>query len=319
MTPPSRKSYHEDYLPSEKVCSKCGDRKPLDDFARDERIPSGRSSWCKKCTSLYQKGLRDRKAEARKTMVLPESKICSYENCAHSGLMQPLSIFHKCSSNDDGHNNVCKTCISVKQKLSSERTKDKRKENSRKWYQKNKEVSKAKSNQWRNDHPEQAKKTKQIYYASHKEEIKESKRAAINKKPEYYNHMKNAYRRKHWEQKIVGECRRRAKKKGVPFDMKESDLHDPRTGKLPEFCPIFKQIRIDYNAGPDRRCWPSVDRIVPELGYVSGNVWVISFGANTWKSNGSNSEERARIIEIMKGRKKKKEPNTQQQSLFDDL
>jgi hypothetical protein len=285
VTLPSTPLYPKADFPSEKVCTKCGDHKPLDHFAIDKRIPSGRSSWCKKCTSLYQKGLRDRKAEARKTMTLPESKVCSYENCTHSGAMQPLSSFHKCSSNDDGHSNICKTCISVKQKLSAERTKYKRKENCRKWYQNNKEVAKAKSNKWRKDHPEQAKETKQAYRATHKEEIKASQRAVIKKKPKYYNRMKNAYRRKHWEQKIVGECRRRAKKKGVPFDMKESDLHDPKTGKLPEFCPIFKDIRIDYNAGPDRRCWPSVDRIVPALGYVTGNVWVISFVANTCKSS----------------------------------
>src|SRR5208282_2653860 len=106
-------------------------------------------------------------------------------------------------------------------------------------------------------------------------------------------------RLKPWQDKAVTNCHARARQKGVPRGMKGSDLLDPKTGALPVFCPIFPHIRLDYNQGPDRRCWASVDRKVPELGYVTGNVWVISLAANTWKSNGSSPLERARITSLM--------------------
>ena len=52
-------------------------------------------------------------------------------------------------------------------------------------------------------------------------------------------------------------------------------------------------------SGPTRgRCWPgpgspTLDRIVPSLGYVPGNVVVISHKANSIKSNATAAEIRA--------------------------
>jgi hypothetical protein len=120
-----------------------------------------------------------------------------------------------------------------------------------------------------------------------------------------------------WSKRAIHSIRDRAKNKGIPFDIKQSDLLDPLTGKLPEFCPLFPNVRMDYSSGPDRRKWASVDRIVPELGYIPGNVCVISNGANTWKNNGSSPAERKRIIQII-GRLKKpsKDVSSLQRSLF---
>lgn len=108
----------------------------------------------------------------------------------------------------------------------------------------------------------------------------------------------------------------RAKEKGVPYSLQASDLMDANTGELPVSCRIFPHINLDYCAGPDQRLWASLDRIVPELGYVSGNVWIISKAANTWKSNGSNPAERRRIIQIMRGREKKVSYASSQMPLF---
>ena len=110
---------------------------------------------------------------------------------------------------------------------------------------------------------------------------------------------------------------KRAKDKGVPFAMNASDLVDIATGLLPTHCRIFPHIKLDYDAGPDHRYWASLDRIAPELGYTSGNIWVISNAANMWKSNGSNPAERKRIVEIMTGFPSKAVNNQDQISLFD--
>ena len=122
-----------------------------------------------------------------------------------------------------------------------------------------------------------------------------------------------------WANCIISSCKERAKKKNVPFDIDASDLLDKSTGELPIYCPLFPHILLDYDAGPDRRLWASVDRTVPELGYTKGNVRVMSMAANIWKSNGSNATERLRIVEIMAGRTKKARIEENQPSLFDNL
>lgn len=125
------------------------------------------------------------------------------------------------------------------------------------------------------------------------------------------------HKRTPWEQRIISGCRKRAKDKNVPFDMKPEDLYDPNTGALPIFCRYFPNVKIDYNHGPDRRKWPSVDRKVPALGYTSDNVCVVSLGANMWKSNGSNPEERKKIVALTsKNKSAPTLPNDSQISLF---
>ncbi len=69
-----------------------------------------------------------------------------------------------------------------------------------------------------------------------------------------------------------------AKLKGLEHNITEDDL------ELPELCPLLG-IPIDYSAGNGKTMLkPSVDRINPELGYVKGNVELVSSLANTMKS-----------------------------------
>jgi hypothetical protein len=83
----------------------------------------------------------------------------------------------------------------------------------------------------------------------------------------------------------------RANKKGIPFDITEQDII------IPEICPVLG-ILIMRNA--NRNSWnsPSLDRIIPEKGYVRGNIRVISWRANTIKSYG-NAEEHRKIAEYI--------------------
>lgn len=111
-----------------------------------------------------------------------------------------------------------------------------------------------------------------------------------------------ATREAQWHVNAIRRLKTSSKKRSIMFDMKPEDLLVD--GKLPEFCPIFPHIKLDYAAGPDRRIWASVDKIVPILGYTTGNVCIISMAANCWKDNGSNPAERARIVSLMKGKSK---------------
>jgi hypothetical protein len=83
---------------------------------------------------------------------------------------------------------------------------------------------------------------------------------------------------------ILKNARNRAKAKGIPFTITEEDI------VIPEVCPVLgiplergDQKDFAYNS-------PSLDRIVPELGYVPGNVIVMSNKANRMKSDGTKED-----------------------------
>lgn len=81
----------------------------------------------------------------------------------------------------------------------------------------------------------------------------------------------------------------RAKKYNYPFNIKEEDL------VVPKHCPVLG-IPLFHS---ERTCTdnsPSIDKIVPELGYVKGNIQIISHRANTIKSN-ATSEELRKVAE----------------------
>ena len=85
---------------------------------------------------------------------------------------------------------------------------------------------------------------------------------------------------------LVLSTRARAKKLSVPFDLVEKDI------VIPSHCPILG-IPLAHSrgngTGPKDNS-PSIDRIVPEKGYVRGNVVVVSFRANRIKSNATPDE-----------------------------
>jgi hypothetical protein len=78
-------------------------------------------------------------------------------------------------------------------------------------------------------------------------------------------------------------ARRRAREKGLPFDIEVVDV------LIPEVCPVLG-IPLAMAAGKVAPNSPTLDRIVPERGYVKGNVLVISFRANTIKQDATPEE-----------------------------
>jgi hypothetical protein len=93
--------------------------------------------------------------------------------------------------------------------------------------------------------------------------------------------------------KAFSSARLRAKEKGVPFDI---DLKYLRA-ITPDTCPIFHTV---FEWGPSGLGFgkfkpnsPQLDRIIPELGYVYGNVAFISHRANRIKDNGTMDEHYA--------------------------
>jgi hypothetical protein len=87
---------------------------------------------------------------------------------------------------------------------------------------------------------------------------------------------------------MIQNARARAKAADVPFLLTPGDI------VVPSHCPILGlplfQITGKKGGGPNS---PSLDRIEPSLGYVPGNIVVISNRANRLKSDASIEELRA--------------------------
>ena len=83
---------------------------------------------------------------------------------------------------------------------------------------------------------------------------------------------------------------RRAKKRGFPCNIGIDDI------TIPDRCPVFGTvlaINSGHRGAADNS--PSLDKIVPERGYVQGNITVISWKANRLKSNATLKELRALV------------------------
>jgi hypothetical protein len=85
---------------------------------------------------------------------------------------------------------------------------------------------------------------------------------------------------------MINRARKRAERDDLPFTITEADI------VVPDRCPVLG-IRLKLTHGPQTDASASLDKIVPELGYVPGNVRVISTRANTLKSNGTADEHAA--------------------------
>jgi hypothetical protein len=79
-------------------------------------------------------------------------------------------------------------------------------------------------------------------------------------------------------------CKSRSKKNGIPFDLDVQYVQELLNES--DTCPL---LGVKYDEG---RYMPSLDKIIPELGYVKGNVWVVSYRANAIKNDATFEELR---------------------------
>lgn len=84
-------------------------------------------------------------------------------------------------------------------------------------------------------------------------------------------------------------ARRRARDVGVPYDRAIEKI------PFPAICPVLG-IPLSREADAPLASRPSIDRMVPEKGYVVGNVRIISFRANTLKSDATVDEVRRVLL-----------------------
>ena len=131
-------------------------------------------------------------------------------------------------------------------------------------------------------------KDRREYYKEWRNTNKEHVKNYIEDKyKDYAEHSAN-YRIKHPEGVLCSMAKRRAKKKGLEFNIDNTDID------IPILCPILgipivKIYTKGKSTGPTSNS-PSLDRIDNSKGYVKDNVRVISHKANTMKHNATSLE-----------------------------
>lgn len=108
---------------------------------------------------------------------------------------------------------------------------------------------------------------------------------------------------------MIGNARQRATRAGVPFSITVDDI------TIPTHCPVLG-IPLARRMGRQGGCdsSPSLDRLVPELGYTPDNIIVLSKRANRLKNDATLDEvERiadwlARHVAPAPGPRKRKNP-----------
>lgn len=123
--------------------------------------------------------------------------------------------------------------------------------------------------------------------------VNSEKTNAIAKRSYYENRgqrlssRKNKHEAEPWHQMVI-TARRTATKDNLPFDI---DSHYVKTIFPCDWkCPVFNFDLSISSKGQTRDNSPSLDKIVPSLGYVRGNVVIISLKANRMKNNGTLRE-----------------------------
>ena len=96
------------------------------------------------------------------------------------------------------------------------------------------------------------------------------------------------------EYKMLARAKSRAKKNNLPFNIELDDI------VIPERCPLLG-IKIESTEVRNSPNNPSLDKIIPEKGYIKGNVWVISNRANTLKNDATLQELQTLVENLSKG------------------
>lgn len=124
---------------------------------------------------------------------------------------------------------------------------------------------------WNKANPEKVRATSSRYYAKHREKVNEYQKSWRSRRTEGY---------------LLSAARRRAKVKGLAFNLTIEDI------VVPLLCPALG-IPIRREAEKWADDVPTLDRIDSSKGYVKGNVMVISKRANFLKNDASVEEVRS--------------------------
>ena len=93
--------------------------------------------------------------------------------------------------------------------------------------------------------------------------------------------------------RMLSSAKTRAAVKGLQFNLHYEDV------SIPNLCPVLR-IPLIPSEGILSDNSPSLDRLIPYLGYTKGNVKVISMKANRIKTDATSSEIEAVLTYVKK-------------------
>lgn len=152
--------------------------------------------------------------------------------------------------------------------------------------------------EWRANNPEKLKEYGRNWRENNREFIRMQDRKYYAVNPQSYRIRQKEYQLKtldkfaersaKWDAKnhegcLLRAARCRASKRGLEFNIEISDI------LIPDTCPILG-ISIVRGKGKLSPGSATLDRINNDLGYVKGNVWVISSKANLMKNSATLDE-----------------------------
>jgi hypothetical protein len=99
-----------------------------------------------------------------------------------------------------------------------------------------------------------------------------------------------------WANKRLATAKYRAKREGVPFDLVAIDIIS--AAPIDGLCPVFSLPLVWCDRKNPMNA--ELDRTIPELGYVRGNISIISQRANSMKSNAKSPDELQLVVDWMR-------------------
>jgi hypothetical protein len=151
------------------------------------------------------------------------------------------------------------------------------------WRDANREYVRATNTVWRLAHPIETKAANKAWYLANGETIAAWRKANPDKIALYQREC----RLKNYARYLWRGAKLRAIANGIPFELTYEDA-----ARMIDATPICPVLGIPLSPGTKRARAnsPSFDCFIPKLGYVAGNVSVISFRANSLKSDATNDE-----------------------------
>jgi hypothetical protein len=236
-----------------KICSECQDFVPISGYHRDKSTLDMCKDECKKCI-------------ADKFIVPPDSVLAT---CYHCSNIIPLNTCFRNSKTQTGYGNVCKNCSNTLAIEARKRRIERREPNTV-----DDKICRTcgltllPSNFYSNNN---TKDGLSLY----------CKKCWNNSQQKKRKNEKN--RKRSRKTAMLSSAKERAKKRGYPFDISPSDII------IPDICPVLG-IPLFVSEGKQSHNSPSLDKIIPEKGYVRGNIAIISSRANMLKNDATFEE-----------------------------
>lgn len=177
----------------------------------------------------------------------------------------------KCGARERDKNGCCRPC---------------RRSHTRKWREKNAGAIQDYSKSYYAQHQQRLLEYAAKYRQSDKSDVVIAKRKAayLIRKPEMLRKTRE-WRTNSPVEYLLSVAKQRARRAEMLFNLDVTDI------VVPERCPLLG-LRLVPFGGKRTDATPSLDRIDSLLGYVKGNVWVISWRANRLKNDATLDELR---------------------------